>query len=47
MVSELEGERNELMDKMDDESPHMLNLERIQKCVASLKTLLGSGSFLE
>ena len=32
---------------MNDETPHMLNLETVQEYVSSLKTLLCSSSFIE
>jgi site-specific DNA recombinase len=44
---ELENRRNELLDKMSDESPRELNLETVEKYVSGLKELLRSSSFVE
>ena len=44
---ELEKKRNELLDRMNEESPHELNLDAVEKYVSSLKELLFSSSFME
>jgi site-specific DNA recombinase len=44
---ELGEKRKELLDRMNDETPSMMNLETIKEYVSSLKALLGSSSFME
>jgi site-specific DNA recombinase len=44
---QLEERKNELLDKMKDKDPHLLNLEKVDGYVSGLKALLGSNSFLE
>lgn len=43
----LEEKRNEVLDKMNEESPHELNLDTVEKYASSLKELLCSSSFME
>jgi site-specific DNA recombinase len=45
--SDLEEKRNELLDRMNDEGPTLLDLKAVQEYASSLKTLLGSSSFIE
>jgi site-specific DNA recombinase len=44
---ELEKKQNQLLDASGDDTPLMLSLEQIKKYVSSLKTVLGSSSFIE
>ena len=44
---ELEEKRDELLEKMNNDTPKVMNLNAIQQYVSSLKALLGSASFLE
>ena len=44
---ELEEKRDELLEKMNKDTPKVMNLNAIQQYVSSLKALLGSASFLE
>ena len=44
---ELEKKRNEILDSMNEKSPHELNLEAVERYASSLKELLCSSSFME
>ena len=44
---ELEDKRNELLDGKNEDAPRTLDSDKIREYVASLKTFLGSSSFIE